>query len=337
MRHHQSLRAHAALTMETPMPSAPQFAPLAPRATRNAAVHSAAGRTALALLAIVVSLSPGYTRAQNKPALPHTAASPAKHATVRDASFRSESLGKEMRYRVILPVGYEDSAERYPTLFLLHGLHGDFQNWSTRTSLIRYAEHFRLIIAMPDAGDSWYVNSATNPADKFEDYIVKDFITEVDAHFRSIREPYARAIAGLSMGGYGAIRLALKYPQLFAVAGGISAALNAPTDLDEKAPDFRANLQSVFGPHDSPTRQQNDATALLAHADPAKLPYIYLDCGTGDAMFLQSNRELAANLQERKAGYEFHEMPGAHQWGFWDVAILRFLETLARRSLTSKN
>jgi S-formylglutathione hydrolase FrmB len=288
-------------------------------------------------MALVASLSPPYALAQRKRTPLHTSTSTAKDATIRDASFHSDSLGREMHYRVILPAGYESSSESYPALFLLHGVYGDFENWSTRTNLVRYAKHFRLIIAMPDAGNSWYVNSATNPADKFEDYIVRDFITEVDTHFRSIREPYARAIGGLSMGGYGAIKFALKYPQLFAVAGGISAALNASTDLGEKASDFRENLRSVFGLHDSPTRQQNDVLTLLAQAEPATLPYIYLDCGTGDALFLRSNRELATNLQERKAAYEFHEMPGAHQWDFWDAAILRFLDTLARRSLTSKN
>jgi putative tributyrin esterase len=307
------------------------------RATLIVAARRVAVRSTLALMSMVASLSPQYSLAQHKPAPLHNSAAPAHHATVRDASFLSDSLGREMRYRVILPAGYEGSADRYPVLFLLHGLYGDSENWSTRTSLVRYAEHFRLIIAMPDAGNSWYANSATVPSDKFEDYIIKDFLAEVDARFRTIREPYARAIAGLSMGGYGAIKFALKYPQLFAVAGGISAALNAPADLDDRAPDFRANLLSVFGPHDSETRRQSDPLALLARAEPSKLPYIYLDCGTGDALFLQSNRELAASLQERGAAYEFHEMPGAHQWDFWDAAILRLLDALARRSLTSKN
>jgi len=73
-----------------------------------------------------------------------------------------------------LPANYEASAQRYPTLFLLHGLYGDDQNWSTRTNLVKYARDLNLIIAMPDAGNSWYVNSASNPEDRYEDYIVKD-------------------------------------------------------------------------------------------------------------------------------------------------------------------
>jgi putative tributyrin esterase len=316
------------------MPNEPHFGRLLFQVTKSTAARGV--RSTLVLMAMGASLSPGYSLAQHKPAPLHNSASPAKHATLRDAGFHSESLGREMRYRVILPVGYEGSAERYPVLFLLHGLYGDFENWSTRTSLVRYADHFRLIIVMPDAGNSWYVNSATVPADRFEDYIIKDFIAEVDTHFRTIRERYARAIAGLSMGGYGAIKFALKYPQLFAVAGGISAALNASADLDEKAPDFRTNLQSVFGPHESVTRQQNDTVRLLVAAKSAKLPYIYLDCGTGDNLFLRPNRELAEHLQEDKAPYEFHEMPGNHAWDFWDEAILRFLNCLAERSFATR-
>ncbi len=293
-------------------------------------------RIVVALIAVAALLSPHPVCAQGKPVAPHNSSFPAQHATVRDGSFHSESLDREMRYRVILPAGYESSSERYPALFLLHGLHGDFENWSTRTNLIRYAESFRLIIAMPDAGDCWYVNSATVPTDKCEDYIIKDFIGEIDSHFRTIREQYGRAIAGLSMGGYGAVKFALKYPQLFAMAGGISAALNAPGDLDDKVADFRVNLQKVFGPHGDPTREQNDVFARLAHAEPAKLPYIYLDCGTSDVLFLFSNREFVARLQERKVPYEFLEMPGAHTWDFWDAAILRFLNTLSEHSFAAK-
>ena len=141
-----------------------------------------------------------------------------------------------MKYRVFLPRGYETSVKRYPTLYLLHGLYGDFQNWSSKTNLATWAENLELVIAMPDAGDSWYVNSATNESDRFEDYIVRDFVAEVDANFRTIPERRARAIAGLSMGGYAAMNFSLKHTQLFSFVGAISAALDAPGNLDERKP-----------------------------------------------------------------------------------------------------
>src|SRR5205807_8922804 len=113
---------------------------------------------------------------------------------------------------------------------------GEYVNWDTMTRLENYAKDFHLIIAMPDAGDSWYTNSATVPNDKFEDDIAKDFISEIDDKFRTIRDRHGRAIAGLSMGGYASVKFGLKYPQLFAFAGSLSGAFNAAQTLDQLRP-----------------------------------------------------------------------------------------------------
>jgi putative tributyrin esterase len=251
------------------------------------------------------------------------------HSHFQDASFRSDSLQREMKYRVFLPRGYETSAKRYPVLYLLHGLYGDFQNWSSKTNLASWAENLELIIAMPDAGNSWYVNSATNESDKFEDYIVRDFVAEVDSNFRTIRERRARGIAGLSMGGYAAMNLSLKHPQLFSFVGAISAALDAPVNLDERKPEFRDGLQKAFGPHGSGTRTANDVLAEVMKAEKADLPYFYMDCGEDD-LFLIPNRQLAARLQGKKVPYEYHEFPGDHTWEYWDQSIRRFLLALSQ-------
>jgi S-formylglutathione hydrolase FrmB len=141
-----------------------------------------------------------------------------------------------MRYRLLLPRNYGNGG-RFPVLYLLHGVYGDYKNWDTRTGLENYAKDLDVLIVMPDADDSWYTNSAMIPADKFEDYIAKELIAEVDEKYRTIHDGHARAIAGLSMGGYGAIKLALKYPELFAVAGILSGAFNAPGNLDALRPE----------------------------------------------------------------------------------------------------
>ena len=257
------------------------------------------------------------------------------HSTLIDASFRSESLQREMHYRVLLPAGYEKSEKRYPALYLLHGLYGDFKNWSTLTNLAAWAEDLDLVVAMPDAGNSWYVNSATNESDKFEDYIVKDFVAEVDSHFRTIRDRHARAIAGLSMGGYAAMNFSIKHSPLFSYSGVISAALDAPSGLDERMAEFRDGLQDAFGPHGSPNRNANDVFLLLETADKSKLPYLYIDCGEDD-IFLTVNRNLAARLQEKKISYEYHEMPGAHAWEYWDGAIRRFIAVLSSKNFVHR-
>ena len=260
-----------------------------------------------------------------------------KHApsTLRDASFHSASLSREMHYRVLLPANYDAATQRYPTLVLLHGLYGDYKNWSTLTKLSKYARALNLIIAMPDAGNSWYVDSATVPADKYEDYIVQDFIQEIDAHYRTKPERSARAVAGLSMGGYAAVKFALKYPNLFSYVGGISAALGAAGDLDETHPEFRDGLRKAFGETGNPVRQQNDVFPLLEGADIKALPYVYLDCGSGD-MFLGVNRKFVGQLQQLKIPYEFHEMPGGHEWKYWDGAIQRFLNVLVSQNFAKR-
>jgi S-formylglutathione hydrolase FrmB len=180
---------------------------------------------------------------------------------------------------------------------------------------------------MPDADDSWYTNSATVPHDKFEDYIARDLISEIDAKYRTIRERHARAIAGLSMGGYGAVKLALKYPELFAFAGSLSGAFNAPQNLGHLRPEFRAKLQEVFGDASNRTRRENDIFLLLKTTH--EYPYLYLACGTGD-FFLATNRDLAVRLSSQKLPYEYHETAGGHTWEYWDSALDPMLHTVAR-------
>ena len=145
-----------------------------------------------------------------------------------DKAFHSASLNRDMRYRVLLPHGYRTGTKRFAVLYLLHGLYGDYTNWTSNTKLAQYAGPFPLLIVMPDAGDSWYINSATVPKDKFEDYIVEDLIPEIDSHFRTIPKRSGRAIAGLSMGGYGEVKVGLKHPLVVAFAGSGRGAFDAP-------------------------------------------------------------------------------------------------------------
>jgi S-formylglutathione hydrolase FrmB len=251
---------------------------------------------------------------------------------VVDGLFHSESLNRDMHYRILLPRGYQTGEKRFATLYLLHGLYGDYLNWDTRTKLEQYAEPLPLIIVMPDAGNSWYTNSATVPGDRFEDYIVKDLIPEIDSHYRTVRSRHARAIAGLSMGGYGAIKFALKYPEMFAFAGSLSGALDAPRDLDTRVLEFRENLLAVFGPIGHANRSANDLFLLLDQVEPASLPYLYVECGTEDD-FLAINRDFVSSLPRRKIGYEYHETPGGHSWEYWD----RSAQNLLRSSLKVLN
>jgi S-formylglutathione hydrolase FrmB len=290
----------------------------------------------LAVTALAAMLTLGAVAQQkSKPApkpVQKTVSKPApavaNNPVVQDREFQSHSLGRVTHYRVILPISYAQSARNYPALYLLHGLYGDYKNWTTLTDLIDYAAKYDLIIVMPDAENSWYVNSATVPMNRYEDFIIKDMIPEAEKSFRIIRSAHRRAIAGLSMGGYGALKFALKNPGEFVVAASMSGALNAATDIGQVLPDIMKDVTPAFGPPGTETRALNDLYALAEKADPANTAYFYLDCGTSDAL-LNANRKFVAILSGRKFRYEYHEVPGDHSWEYWDRRIPFVLEVVA--------
>jgi len=279
-------------------------------------------RAVLRIVFCFVIASVGLAQPQAK----HRATSPAP-PVVKDAAFHSAALNREMRYRIYLPHNYAAATRRYPVMYLLHGLFGSYENWDTLTNLASYASGMDWVIVMPDAGDSWYTNSATVPPDKFEDYVAKDLMTEIDEKYRTIRDRHARAIAGLSMGGYAAMKLAIRYPESFAFAGSLSGALDAARDLDARLPEFAPKLKEVFGGFGNPARANNDIFVLLPKGKPSGLPYLYLACGTDDR-FLSVNREFVATLSERHVRYEYHETPGDHDWSYWDREIRPLLRAM---------
>jgi putative tributyrin esterase len=247
----------------------------------------------------------------------------------KDDMVASAALGRTMKYRVLLPEGYERSDERYRVLYLLHGLTGDYMDWSTRTDLAAIARGVPLVIVMPDGENAWYTNAA-DKGPRFEDYIADDLVKDVESKYRVIRSRYGRAIAGLSMGGYGALKIGLKRPGTFAAAGGFSSALGV-TDpkFDDGLTAYKEQLYKIYGPAGSETRTANDILLIAEKAVPARAPALYLDCGTEDGL-LDSNRELVAALKKRGVAYEYHEVPGAHTWQYWNRRVEVFLPWLMR-------
>lgn len=253
------------------------------------------------------------------------------HETLTAASL----LGKALPYRVLLPSGYETSSRRYPVLYLLHGLTGNENDWIERSHLRDYANRYHLIVVMPGVGDSWYANSATDPRSQYEDAIIKDLIPFVDSRYRTIAGRDGRAIAGLSMGGLGAIKFALRYPQLFVFAGSYSGAFDVPlTSSLGKKPSAKllAELRRVFGAVNSRTRSENDVFMLLQLPLPkgTRFPYLYVSTGKSDPLpqVADSNPRFAQALRNRKLEYEYYERAGTHDWQFWDSEIQFMLERL---------
>jgi S-formylglutathione hydrolase FrmB len=248
----------------------------------------------------------------------------AQSPQLKDAEFMSPSLGRTMHYRILLPVSYDTGKQNYPVLYLLHGLYGDYKNWTDITSIAKYLGSTDLIIVMPDGNDSWYTNWASDPQQKYEDYIIKDLIAEVESHYRTIDTRDSRWIAGLSMGGYGALKFGLKYPQMFSIAGSFSGALNPDGRMASEHAAFAPQLMKVYGPESSATRVNNNIYKLAAETQSATAPYFFLTCGTSDS-FLATNRDFVASLPAQHIRYEYHELPGTHSWEFWDHSIQIFL------------
>jgi len=257
--------------------------------------------------------------------------------------FKSDLIGKVLPYNTLLPPGYFKSNRRYPVLYLLHGLFGNHDDWITRTNLAEYSTKYDLIIVTPEGNDSWYIDSANVPTDKYESYFVRELIPDVDARYRTIKDRRARGVAGLSMGGYGALKYGLKYRDYFVFAASMSGALD-PANRSEEHPGFawdllRPSLTAAFGPPNSRARQVNDLHQIardLTAADISSLPYLYFDCGLEDG-FLATNREFAEILLSKKIAHQYRQLPGGHNWEYWDrqvSEVLRVYEDLTKRYLT---
>lgn len=249
--------------------------------------------------------------------------------TVEQRRFFSASLQRDMPYVVVLPTGYKNSQQRYPVLYLLHGWQGDETNWVKLTHLVEDAAAYPFIIVTPRAENSWYVNSATQPSNRFQDYILQDLVSDVEAHYRTMASAQERAVAGLSMGGYGALLFALKRPHMFAVAASISGAFAGPSGVEDVMTQLRESTDAAYGPLGSATRAENNLDLLIGKSIPDELPYLFVECGSSDPL-LASNRKVVSELSADHVAYEYHEYPGAHTWTFWDNALPMMLKVIAQ-------
>ncbi len=255
-------------------------------------------------------------------------------STVENYKLSSKLMAREMPYRVVLPTDYNSppAKKTYPVIYLLHGLTGHFDNWTDKTKLAEYAAKYNYIIVTPEGDDGWYTDSASLPNDKYESYIAQELIPEIERKFRAIPDREHRAIAGLSMGGYGSLKFGLKYPEKFVLVGSFSGAVMAATLTQKQAETTKwqaliDSIKNTYGADDSPTRKANDVFGIVREmpADKLKtLPFMYISCGTEDGLIV-TNHDFSNLLLEKKIPHEFRELPGIHDWKFWDAQIQEFL------------
>jgi putative tributyrin esterase len=227
--------------------------------------------------------------------------------------FHSPALAKACSMTVIVPEGSVGQPP-FPVCYLLHGLSDDHTSWARHTSIERHVAGLPLIVVMPDGGRGFYCDAVDGPA--YERHLLDDVIGFVDRTFHTMPERQGRVIGGLSMGGYGAIKLALKYPQLFCSAVSHSAALDVQRRLER--PEVAAEMRRIFGP--APGGGPNDPYALAATIDRTLLPALRLDCGLEDGL-LEENRAFHRHLEQLGIPHEYAECPGAHTWEYWDCHI----------------
>jgi putative tributyrin esterase len=248
------------------------------------------------------------------------------NVAMRDVTFRSAALNRDMQYRVVLPASIAAGA-KLPVVYLLHGGGGNFRDWSNSSDSATFAER-GLILVMPEGNDSYFVNAAERPQDRYEDYIVNDLIADVESKFPVAAGRATRAIVGVSMGGFGAVKLALSHPELFVFASGISPAVDVPNrPFSIKRIQQWRRHSSIFGPWGGQARRNSDPFLLAQSADPAKTPYLFLTCGNQEGL-LPGNRNFAGLLEHRHFRYEFHVVPGGHDWNEWDQRLPSVFQSL---------
>jgi S-formylglutathione hydrolase FrmB len=186
-----------------------------------------------------------------------------------------------------------------------------------------------MIVVTPAVGDTWYVNSAADASAKYEDFVAKDLIAYVDGRYRTLASRDGRAIAGVSMGAWGAMLLGLKHHELFGAIGAFSA----PFGISRQDPqmDMTSRTQQRFGAPGTPERLERDPARLATTIPVESVPLLYLACGNQD-IFVGDNRRFVETLTARKIPYEYRELsPVGHSWDVWDEQIVNFVDVLAKR------
>ena len=242
---------------------------------------------------------------------------------VTEDSLYAPKLHRMMHYRLLVP---EPAAAgtTLPTLVLLHGFTGNHRNWTDLTDLKDIVRGMQIAIIMPDGENSWYVNAANDSAGRYEDALLQDLLPAIQR--RIPIDTTRMGVAGLSMGGYGALALGLRHPHQFRFIGALSASLDVPLmipDLEKNGRGgLKASLVTVFG-RDTSLWAAHAPIRLAAALRKGDVPYLYLASGIQDefALRLSLYREFADLLRSRGLAYEYHETPGKHSWEYWGQEI----------------
>lgn len=244
--------------------------------------------------------------------------------------FFSKALNVASTVNVILPepnmgIGVDAKGNDAPpeVLYLMHGYSDDHSIWMRRTSVERYAAAYNLAVIMPAVNHSFYTNEAQG--ERYWDYVSEELPQAMHRFFKLSTKPEDTFVAGLSMGGYGALKMGLSHPERFAAIGSFSGCVDL-ADMTHRSQDSLANMERIFGDLTKVPGSEHDMLHLLQkHAALKTKPRLYIACGTADFLYHQHQKfvPLAKSL-----GWSVTSLdkPGAtHEWGFWDEQIAKFI------------
>lgn len=256
-----------------------------------------------------------------------------------ECNFKSRMLKQDVAVNIIMPY-YPDEAPKSPpaVLYLLHGLSDDHTAWQRKTSIERYMVGMNLAVVMPAVHRSFYTNTKTGI--KYFDFVSKELPYLLDQMFKVSGKKDDTFVAGLSMGGYGAFKLALTYPENYFAAASLSGALDLTNPTRYQA-EFLADkerldeMKFLFGENGVVRGDQNDLFGLidrvcLSGADKPKLMQI---CGTEDFLY-EENQNFKNYIETKGFDYSYFEGPGTHSWGFWDNEIQNVLKWIKQINKT---
>ena len=230
----------------------------------------------------------------------------------------SQSMNKVSRCIVITPNNYDYAGKPYPVLYLLHGWSGNYAGWlSDAPQLKDHADTYQMIIVCPDGGyDSWYIDSPVDSTVRYETHLSKEVVETVDHFYHTIQSPKGRAIAGLSMGGHGALLLAIKHPDIFGAAGSMAGGLDLRPFVKNEW-----DLKGVLGDHRKhrDVWEANSVVNLLPNLKDQQVELI-IDCGIDD-FFIETNRAAHRVLLDMDYPHDYIERPGEHNGEYWGHAV----------------
>lgn len=265
----------------------------------------------------------------------------AQQGSIKESiKLKSNVLGKDVKYSIYLPADYDKTNRRYPVLYLLHGLGDDETAWTQSGEVQHIADKTMnsgeapaMIIVMPEAGKTWYMNSADGKYN-YEDFFIREFMPHIETTYRIRASKGFRGIAGLSMGGFGTLLLATKHPDLFATAAPLSAAvfndedvISMPDEAWERR--FTVNFPLTLKGKARLTDHwyKNSIPKIIENTPVDQLKSIryYIDCGDDDHL-IKGNMTLHAILLDKGVPHEFRVRDGAHTWTYWRTALPEVLK-----------